>query len=884
MANSNGKKNVLAKGIKKQMDFVKQALPDEVEDATSMENGRKMLTSQYQPRLGAIESDLERIYLYGLNQNMKYDESKMVLQKVTWLQLLRIPVNPTGGQLLDLLSYWQNALATFNVWGNRFVFLLLRMDGGTGIYFGVTTGENGMDAAQAIRQVKQATSAAIPGMEVESLSEADSNSLITERLDEFRSYGTITGVPSPREHGRGEEAQTMDALAFGFKGETNESTDYAVMVVSQPIEERELNEITHRVRKQIEAVHSMVRTGAGRNAGVSASQSIGANAKLGSGGGSVAGKSDDSGTNHKGKFDTFRSGAGLSMNISQSASQGQSLSVDWLNKSAQYIENALEIYEDRMRRGRNLGFWNTGVYVLARTDNDVRTVLGILKSVYAGENSYIEPVRANLLHGEQGLRLVKDFQLLPFKVKHPFGECFNYISTPLNTEELAIATALPRKDVPGIRFSKTAVRFATNPAEQVGRDAMEIGHIMDMGIVQNKLYRMNPDALVRHALVAGCTGSGKSTTCKKFLAEADARKIPSLIIEPAKDDYVRWAIAYNKRIDEDTTLSEAEKEERKYDIYMPGVEELDGYRMRKLKINPFEPAAIKGAPVDLMSRYEQVVTIINASIPSSDVLPVLIDETVYRFMSQYFGEDFQKESTDQKMEYPKLDGLLAVARKVLEERNYDKKVQNDIAAALDTRFNYLVRGKRGSILNVRKSVDYDRLFNHKTVINLSRMIGTKDKAMLMSFLVVALYEYRNSAFSYDAAYRAKANENKLLHLTLIEEAHNLLQKPEMDIGGSGNPQKVSAEMFTNILSEIRSYGQGLIIVDQVPTRLIPDAIKNTNYKIIHRLTAADDAAEVAASMSLSEEQVGIIPRLRIGEAIVCGDLDDAALWVKIKRD
>ena len=91
-------------------------------------------------------------------------------------------------------------------------------------------------------------------------------------------------------------------------------------------------------------------------------------------------------------------------------------------------------------------------------------------------------------------------------------------------------------------------------------------------------------------------------------------------------------------------------------------------------------------------------------------------------------------------------------------------------------------------------------------------------------------------------------------------------------------------MFTNILSEIRSYGQGLIIVDQVPTRLIPDAIKNTNYKIIHRLTAADDAAEVAASMSLSEEQVGIIPRLRIGEAIVCGDLDDAALWVKIKRD
>lgn len=201
-------KNIPANGMTKQMDLMRQTLPDEIDDVASMENGRKMLVSQIQPRLGAIESDLERIYLYGLNQNMKYDESKMVLQKVTWLQLLRIPVNPTGGQLLDLLSYWQNALATFNVWGNRFVFLLLRMDGGTGIYFGVTTGENGMDAEQAIRQVKQATSAAIPGMEVESLSEADSNFLITERLEEFCSYGTITGVPSPREHGALQRAGT----------------------------------------------------------------------------------------------------------------------------------------------------------------------------------------------------------------------------------------------------------------------------------------------------------------------------------------------------------------------------------------------------------------------------------------------------------------------------------------------------------------------------------------------------------------------------------------------------------------------------------------------------------------------------------------------------
>ena len=95
---------------------------------------------------------------------------------------------------------------------------------------------------------------------------------------------------------------------------------------------------------------------------------------------------------------------------------------------------------------------------------------------------------------------------------------------------------------------------------------------------------------------------------------------------------------------------------------MPGVNELDGYKLKKLKINPFEPAAIEGAPIDLMSRYEQVVTIINASVPASDVLPVLIDETIYRFMRDYFEEDFQKTESEQRQEYPKISGILEIGR------------------------------------------------------------------------------------------------------------------------------------------------------------------------------------------------------------------------------
>ena len=97
-----------------------------------------------------------------------------------------------------------------------------------------------------------------------------------------------------------------------------------------------------------------------------------------------------------------------------------------------------------------------------------------------------------------------------------------------------------------------------------------------------------------------------------------------MIIEPAKDAYARWAIEQNKAIETDTTLSNEEKRKRKFTIFMPGVERFEGVEMERLKLNPFQPSAVTGAPVDLMTRVEQLTTILNASLPNSEVLPVII--------------------------------------------------------------------------------------------------------------------------------------------------------------------------------------------------------------------------------------------------------------------
>ena len=166
-------------------------------------------------------------------------------------------------------------------------------------------------------------------------------------------------------------------------------------------------------------------------------------------------------------------------------------------------------------------------------------------------------------------------------------------------------------------------------------------------------------------------------------------------------------------------------------------------------------------------------------------------------------------------------------------------------------------------------------------MNLSRIGNDKDLALIMSMLLLALQEYRKSQYLNSSEYRTDAVRNKLMHLTVIEEAHNVMQSATVTSEYSGNPQQSTSELFSKMLSETRSIGEGIMIIDQVPTRLIPDVIRNTNYKICHRLSSVEDCSVMSKAMALRKEQEAIIPLLEIGHSLVMSDQDDAASWIKI---
>lgn len=845
-----------------------------------------------------LEQLLEREYLNDTAERSFFREPRGQYQPkpVHWMQITRLPVHPNENESYDLLSRWQGVLTSLHAWGYRLLFLLLRHDGKTKLFLGTTSTKQSISAEEAVEQLREASFGSMPGMGMKILdAKKEVWDSIHEPLSAMESIGAVTGIPSFRDSEQKGILQTLDQLAFGIRDVHGEEKDYAMLVIADPILDGDIADIIARHRRLSSQIHTGVRTTTGRSVSETATRDEKAPTRAKVGGlASILGTIGGALLGNPLIGHAIGNGIGnvITSNMDKPKSEGVSDSVtrEYLDKFAEYAETATNHHIDRLNQGRNYGFWNTGIYVLGNVPRDVVTVTGMLRSIYSGEETYYEPIRLHLFKaGSQALNIVRErFELIPmidpgvarqngFDYKkeqwHVFGKNYQYLSTPINTKELALVTSLPRRDVPGLRFVKTAVRFANNPAELKKEDKITLGKIVDMGIEQSNTYDIDPNSLVRHALVAGSTGSGKSTTCKRILQEILKRDVPIMVIEPAKDDYIRWAIEMNRTL----------PKEKQFKIYMPGVSEFEGTEIEPLMLNPFEPAAAKGAKVDLLQHCEQFVTLLNACLPSEDVVPILIEEAVYETISEH-AERHNRNLEDGEVlplnSYPRIRDLEMAAADIMRNKQYFQQNKDNLTEILMTRFKFLRRGTRGKILNVFKSVDYGELFSGNVIINISHMSGTKDKALIMSMLMQVLYEYRISCYLHDPAYRKKAQQNKLMHLALIEEAHNVLLKPE-GLSSSGNPQRAAADLFGNMLSEVRGYGQGFIVVDQVPTRLIDDAIKNTNYKIVHRLTAPDDQEVMASCMAFRDDQKYIIPALEKGNAIICGDEDDAAAWVRI---
>jgi hypothetical protein len=364
--------------------------------------------------------------------------------------------------------------------------------------------------------------------------------------------------------------------------------------------------------------------------------------------------------------------------------------------------------------------------------------------------------------------------------------------------------------------------------------------------------RVSVSSLTQHTLVAGTTGSGKTTTVLEVLRQLWVdHQIPFLVIEPVNsdaDDYRRF-------------------------LREPGFETLEVITVgdegaRPLRFNPFE------VPKNVLvaEHSANLLACFKAAFGLWEPLPSIYQDALSRtYLSA--GILASERADGGPRRWPTVVEFMRAMEYVTRDLGYAGEVKANIEAASIRRARQLVAGVSASAFLTNQPNRVERLLDHPVILELKSLGGGDEQALMMALLLNAVSEH------YQAVRGASPH---LVHVTVVEEAHRLLARPA---GGKAQEeaqaQEKAAEAFAQALAENRKYGEGVVIVEQVPTKLVEDAVKNTNLKVLHRLSAEEDRRYVGGSMGLDEAQLRFVTRLQRGEALAYSDEMAEAMQVSV---
>ncbi len=530
--------------------------------------------------------------------------------------------------------------------------------------------------------------------------------------------------------------------------------------------------------------------------------------------------------NTKTMTDTFGSSKAITLNANNMT----------LNMVLQKIRKHLE----RMEECESFGMWNFAVYFLGESAAVTETAANTYKSVVAGADSGIERNAVNSWTDEDSVEQLLSY-LLHFKHPQFLYSGFNYEgerklavepTALVSTNELAIHMGFPRHSVRGlpvVEHASFAQEVITRKA--FGEQKINVGTVYHLGQQTDTRVSLDLNSLTMHTFVTGSTGSGKSNAVYHLLEELKKQEIPFLVIEPAKGEY-RDVFADVKCFGTNPKLGNI------------------------LKLNPF--SFPKG--VHVLEHIERIIEIFNVCWPMYAAMPAVLKESIEQaYISAGWDLDLSENIIVEGL-FPTFDDVLRELDYVIKSSEYSADTKGDYIGSLSTRIKSLTNGINGRVF-ASDEMNLQELFDESAIVDISRVGAMETKSLIMGLLVLKLQEYRSS--------NAESMNVPLGHVTVLEEAHNLLKKTSTEQSAeSSNLTGKSVEMLTNAIAEIRTYGEGFVIVDQAPNLLDTAAIRNTNTKIILRLPESTDRQITGGSISLKEYQYCELSKLPTGVAAV----------------
>lgn len=862
-----------------------------------------------------FENMIGKNYLDVLNEAVPIQsdfEFDKAFDQIKMNHIVRIVYDKNENTLAKLSSLY----SALNMSGASVYILLHNTGGSTEFYIGVRADDE-YSAASAMEVLQNSFVGNFPGVD-QRIVEAESKNEtslagISDAIRSHRAFATVTGVPSLKDNTKDNFSQGLEKLidSIGAKpfsalflatpinrhqlGELefhyqNLYSDLSLLNISQlSLSEQESisfgKSISDGISKSLSESMSLATTqttgtststtdgkttslaasvaGAGAAAGAALGTYIApgvgtvAGAAIGGGVGTIVGSFLGS-KNHslttgttKSKSESTTETHGTTTTTTTNTTTTQTLT-DTQGRTLQYevknrrISDALKIIDEQLERirvAKSYGAWNWAAYFSAPDIDTVKVGAEAYAGILRGEKTGVEHCAVSYwtddMDGfESAIKDISCFRHLRFDIGQSSNPIVISPTAMLSTQEMAVGMALPQKSTPGLAiFESVEFGRAVTTYDDISRGRqIKLGQVSHFGSEENNTVELNVNSLTAHTFITGSTGAGKSNAVYSILSELQGKyKIPFLVVEPAKGEY-------------------------KYVFPNAHVFGTNPYLTELLKINPFSFPK----PIHITEHIDRLIEILNAVWPMYAAMPAILKEAVeltYRKCGWDLLTSRNKysESTGETV-FPDFVDLLENLPTVIEASQYSEEVKSNYAGSLLTRVKSLTNGYYRNIFQ-KDELSPEILFDQTCIVDLSRVGSSETKSMLMGVIFLKLQEYRMS--------NAEQQNVELRHITVLEEAHNLLRRTNITQGQeSANLQGKAVEMITNAIAEMRTYGEGFIIADQAPGLLDESVIRNTNTKIILRLPDFDDRLLVGKAENLSDAQIDELARLKTGCASI----------------
>lgn len=781
---------------------------------------------------------------------------KSYLDSYYLFPLNEISVNSDCDDIPNFINErFQNILAAANHSGLSILLALSCKNGRSSVFLGFKSDSASENSPELFESI---VNGLLPGKNIN----LDETVNVSSLAEGCQYGGMVTGVPILK-NDDGKQKFNLSSVARSLYGR-----DYLLTVISRPISEEEKQRSFHDLIQTRDRLHGLTKQTIGEQKGHGSSVSETETETKGSSktsGHSIGGTIGIGfpttlgfigfGSNYAYNWsNTETESSSKGKTETSSENQSTTISVERQNGYAMELEKIADQYIERMIQGFGSGYWETSITFATQDKISSDILAGTIVGELSKPNGKLLPP-PRIYQGS----LENKVLFIP-KISSPNSLFPKSLASYITSEELALISSPPVESIPGYEI-QTMPKLALT---DIGSNSdMVLGSIADHGnpISDTKLHLSKND-LNKHLFVCGLTGSGKTTTVKHILKDlAQKERTPFLVLESAKRDY-RQLLA--NQVFKDN---------------------LNIFTIGDATVSPirFNPFYIQEG-VHPLEHIDYLKAIFNASFSLYGPMPSIVEKCLHaiylkkgwdltlgshpNFIDKNGDYDGRRYQFDEHYYcFPTITDLKdEVDRYIKFELDYKGELRDNIRTAIIVRLESLCVGAKGLMFNTHDFFSMEKLLSKNTILEMESLADDDDKAFFVGLVLVLISEYRQKE---NPAVNPGMGNKGLRHFMVIEEAHRLLKNVENERSSEmmGNPKGKAVEVFCNILAEMRSLGQGVAVVEQIPSKISQDVIKNSNTKIVHRLVSKDDQSLLAGSLSIDDYDALYLNRLKTGHAL-----------------